>query len=222
MEDFERKKILSDYEKIADGPKAINDSNGLAAKALEHSTERKLLTKDMVTWQKDALDVLRVAAVTWDKCNECLQTNNEKQALQLLMASIKTITLLASDNALRMGRYQLQHALEAAGAKGAYAMLALDSEDKDRVELDTSDHNLFQHAHVEAITELRKFNRELESGRPKQQRKNGSYNHKGNWRGRGGGGRGNGAWRGRGNWRGRGRGALQQHQSYQRQEQKQE
>jgi hypothetical protein len=220
LEDFERKRMLSAYDKIQDGPKALKDDNGLATKAMGQSTAKKWLTKDLPLLQKEQLDVLRVAATTWDKCIQLDKMGQAEHAYKQAMQALRDITLLSSDNACRMGRYQLQNVLEQANVKGAYGMLQLGSDSAaDGSGLDVSDHNIIQHLHVEAIKELRQFSRDIEGNKAKQQPKN--FQSRG-WRGRGNGGRGSGAWRGRGNnWRGRG-GRSAAPESYRKQEQKQE
>ncbi len=62
----ERKRILGQYPKISEFPECIKDDNGMAARAISDSEQRKWVTERMPAIQRDHLEVACVAAATWE------------------------------------------------------------------------------------------------------------------------------------------------------------
>ena len=172
-----RKRIIARYPKSDDLPGAITDDNGLASKAISCPIGRRTVTQELPQLQRDALDVLRMAATGW---HQAIQNNDNAQRAEFLMEVIRDIAVISCDNAQRMAERQLRQAFELARAKGARAVIDLADNSTD---IDHKDTSLFQQAHVEAIQQIRKFNSAVE---PKG-RDNRSNRH-----GRGNGGRGGG------------------------------
>ena len=147
MERVQRKQLLKPYPKLHQLPKPVKDRNGLGARAITSKEDRKWIVTHLPQLQRDALEVVRVAASAWDSYLRA--GSNEK-----LLEAIKNITALATDNAQRIAQMQLQQTFEASGAKGAYAIMQLSP---DSSELDFNEHTLFQQAHIEALQDLKKY-----------------------------------------------------------------
>ena len=207
MDQMQRKQLLRAYPKLDGGlPKCIKDDNGLAAKAVGDATQRKWLITLVPTFQRDNLDVARVAA---SALQLSIQANDDPASkLEQMQHVLRDVLVLACDNAQKLAETQLKLTFESAGAKGAYSLMDLGPNTED---LD-DDGNILQQSHIEAIQELRKFNSAFKSSLtvPPHGGGGGQRNHNtyrgGN--GRGGFGRGRGAnnWRGgRGNYNNRDR-----------------
>ena len=115
-----------------------------------------MVTQEIPQLQRDALDVLRMAATGW---HQALQHNDNAQRSEFLMEVIRDIAVISCDNAQRMADRQLKQAFELAKAKGARAVIDLGDNSSD---IDFKDTSLFQQAHVEAIQQIRKFNSVME------------------------------------------------------------
>ena len=205
LEDGDRKRLLKPYLVLDQLPKPVKDDNGLAGKAIGSHADKKWLTTHLPNFQKDAMDVARVAASAWHTVLTANATPEEQ--FTLLSTAIKDILCIATDNAQRLARTQLRQLFDASGAKGAYALMDLDPATST---LDERDTNLLQQAHVEALQELKRFagavtpKKQQGQGSGQRRRQNGNG---GQWRGRGGGRGGNRSrGRGRGNYNGGGRG----------------
>lgn len=197
MERDKRKLIVKSYPKATKSfPKPVKDNNGLAARAISSKDDKKWLLERLPAIQGDALDVLRIATSAWH--SYLCTGSNEK-----LFEAIKDITSIAADNAQRLAQLQLKETFAASGAKGSYSIMDLSP---DSTELDTTEHSLFQQAHIEALQDLKKFTKSVDT--IKKPDKNGKHNsdkprHNGRpnfSRGRGGHddrnfGRGGGNWR---------------------------
>jgi hypothetical protein len=194
LEPAERKRTLSAYPKSNDLPSALIDSNGLAAKAVGDGQARKWALTQLPALQRETLDILRVAA-TGLHMGLAMQNQQQASAEQCahhLSSVLEDVIKLACDNAQRLAKTQLETIFEAAKAKGAYALLCTDP-DEEGCDVDEKNDNILQAAHVDAMAEIKKYNKSVEV--PKQNNRNGG--------GRGG----NGGGRGGGNgWRRRGRG----------------
>jgi hypothetical protein len=160
MDESQRKAVVNRHLKLDDLPKPIRDANGLGTRALGNTADKKWITNHLPGLQADALDVVRIAAATW---HLGLTSDLSPEARrQLYEDSIKDILVVAMDNAQKMARTQLKQAFEAAGAKGAYALLDFSPDSQD---LEPGDTNLFQPAHVHALQELRKYNATIDSAK---------------------------------------------------------
>jgi hypothetical protein len=207
MEDAERKGLLRPYAKFVELPSVIKDANGLGARALGNSADKKWIVSHVPGFQSDTLDIIRIAAGTWHSA--VTEQRDPAATLGLYEQAIKDILLIGADNAQRLARTQLRQTFEANGAKGAYALLDLGPDSQD---LDEKDSNLFQPAHVHALQELKKYNTAIDASKPKTkptQRNNGlrTFGNRGRGRGGGFGGRGNFGGRGYGS-RGGSRGSF--------------
>ena len=153
LEASRRKQVLRAYPKTdPDLPNIIKDENGLAAKAISDATSRKWITTLVPTFQRDNLDVARVAATGLQFSIN--NGDNDTPRIKHLHGVLRDVLVLACDNAQKLAETQLKLTLEAAGAKGAYSLLDLSPNTQD---LDFDDGNLLQQSHVEAIQELRRF-----------------------------------------------------------------
>ena len=151
LEAAKRKRIITRYPKSDDLPGAITDDNGLAAKAISCPNGRRAVTQDLPQLQRDALDVLRMSATGW---HQALQHDDPTTRAEFLMEVIRDVAVIAADNAQRMAQKQLKQAFELSKAKGAMAIIDLGDNSTD---IDFKDTNVFQHAHVEAIQQIRKY-----------------------------------------------------------------
>ena len=199
-----RKKVLSQYPKWDGMPQPIRDENGLANRALAGES-KKWITTDLVRFQQDTLDALRIATAAWDRI---LTQNHDQQLLESTICALQDLTVLLGDNAARLGRFQLQSAFEAAGAKSAASLLQCDP-NSEQIEFDLSVHTLFQQAHLDAIHDLQQYNSRIDSAMRSKSKNGQQNNYRGGGRGfrgdrqRGRGGKGsynsnNSSWRGRG------------------------
>jgi hypothetical protein len=192
LEDTDRKKVLSRYPKSDAFPKPIKDDNGLAGRAIPQ-TEKKWVCNHLPSAQKDALDILRVAATGWQAA--LATPDNGPAQLDTLFTVVRDIVVLATDNAQRLARTQLKQTFELGGAKGAYSLMDLGP---DSQALDERDYNILQQAHIESLQELKRYNKTVDEAK-------GNNNNKSGGRGKGRGGYGNGGgWRSRGGGKGRG------------------
>ena len=185
MDASQRKQIMRAYPKSTpDLPKIIKDDNGLGAKAISDATSRKWLTSLVPTFQRDNLDVARVAAAGLQLSFDF--DGDSAARVQHLHGTLRDVLVLACDNAQKLAETQLKLTFEAAGAKGAYSLMDLSPTTQD---LDFSDGNLLQQSHIEAIQELRKFNASFIKPNNNKHRP-GHYLNRGGRGGRGRGGRG--------------------------------
>ena len=204
MEQADRNRIIRQYNRHQGLPEPIRDSNELGGRAVTTKDDKKWLVTHLPQLQRDAIDIIRIASAAWQAAIDIQQPQRQ---LDLMQAAIRDITAIASDNAQRMGKLQLQQTFEAAGAKGAYTIINLEENTAD---IDVNEHSLFQQAHIEALQDLKRFTTTIDTS--KRQEKKPHTDNRGN---RGSGrrqdfGRGNGgSFRGRGGYgfgRGRGRG----------------
>lgn len=156
MEADERKKLLRPYPKCDDLPKCIKDTNGLAAKAIPDGMQRKWVLTHLPQLQRESLDALRVAATGLDHVGSLMDSEARAAAACRVLQDLVS---LLSDNGQRIGQLQLKQAFEAAKCAGAYSMLDLDDGSTD---INTTDHTLFQHGHVEAMGQLRKYKQAID------------------------------------------------------------
>ena len=154
-----RKRTISRYPKSDQLPKAITDDNGLASKAIADPVGKRTVTQDLPQLQRDALDVLRMAATGW---HQALQLEGNTPRSEFLMEVIRDIAIISCDNAQRMAEKQLRQAFEHAKAKGAQAIIDLGDNSSS---IDYEDHSIFQLAHVDAIQQIRKYNAAVEPRR---------------------------------------------------------
>ena len=198
LEASERKILLKQYAKPEGLPKTLRDDNGLAAKAIGDGKDKKTFLNTIPQFQREALDILRVATAGWQ---HALNIQDPSARANFLVRAIRDVVVLSADNAQRMAEVQIKGIFEAAGAKGGQAFVRCDLKNAD-ADIDFDDNNIVQAAHIEAMSDLRKFSSQI---KPKTNNGKGKRNHN-----QGGGSRwrGGGGWRGRGNgnWRGRGRG----------------
>ena len=202
MDQMQRKQLLRAYPKLDGGlPKCIKDDNGLAAKAVGDATQRKWLITLVPTFQRDNLDVARVAA---SALQLSIQDNDDPASkFEQMQHALRDVLVLACDNAQKLAETQLKLTFESAGAKGAYSLMDLGPNTED---LD-DDGNILQQSHIEAIQELRKFNNAFKSSLTGGGGQRNHSTYRGD-NGRGGSGRGRSAknWRGgRGNYNNRDR-----------------
>jgi hypothetical protein len=180
----ERKRILGAYPKISDFPECIKDENGMAARAISDTEQRKWVTERLPAIQKDHLEVARVAAATWELAS--MSTDMESR-MHLFDRGIKDIISLSINSAQRSAEAQLKQSFKGAGAEGSYSLLDLSPDTR---QLDLGDNNIFQQAHLDAMAELRKFKQSIDAN------KKSDAHGKGNGGGRGAGGKGRGGGKG--------------------------
>lgn len=205
MDAADRQRIMGRYPKKSKQlPSALCDHNGLAAKAFADNASKKWALTQLPACQREALDVLRLAAMGLH-AGENMADSTAK--LEFFRQTLRDIAVIACDNAQRMAKTQLDLVFEAAGTKGARALLnfapTIQGGLQD-VDLDLQDDNILQASHVDAMQEIRKYSNSVEQARKKF---NGNGNRRGGKGGRGGGrrhyrnggggkgGRGNGSWR---------------------------
>jgi hypothetical protein len=202
MDAAERKRTLNAYPKSGDLPSALTDSNGLAAKAVGDGQARKLVLTQLPALQRESLDALRVAA-TGLHMGLQMQNAPPEQRVAHLQSVLADVVKIICDNAQRVAKTQLEAVFDAAKAKGAYALLQIDPTEES-CDIDEKNDNILQSAHVDAMAEIKKYNRSVETTKPKfpgRGRGGGRGGNGSGWRGRGG--RGGNNWRGgRGNFRG--------------------
>ena len=185
----ERKRALSAYPKSSDLPSALVDSNGLAAKAVGDGQARKWALTQLPALQRETLDILRVAAtgLHMGLAMQNQQQPSAEQCVHHLVSVLEDVIKLTCDNAQRLAKTQLETIFEAAKAKGAYALLETDPGEQS-CDIDEKNDNILQAAHVDAMAEIKKYNKSVEVSKPNNR----------NGGGRGGGRGGNNGWRGRG------------------------
>ena len=210
MEAGDRSKILRGYPKIRKGPQPLTDYNGLAGKLLQAHKQKQVITKDLPGYQRDDLDVLRIAAQGWSAALNYDDNDDPAQAIQQACQALRDITYIVCDNAARKAKQQLQLTFEAVDAKGAYAVCDLDPKSND-CELDASCHSIIQDMHVAAITRIKKLSNSCKQKAHKPKNENKSYRNNNNYNSYRG-GRG-GSFRGRGGSY-RGRGGFQKYVSW--------
>jgi hypothetical protein len=195
MEAGERKALLGKYPKAEKGlPKPLRDDNGLGAKAVQDTHERKFLFINIPLFQKEGLDILRVSAVSWDQAATAAEAGDLQQSVNILFGAVRDITVLAADNAQRLADMQIKGVFDAAGVKGAHSFVRNGGgEDAD---IDLDDTNVVQQAHVEAMSDLWKMASHLRPARnaKDQKRNDGFRGHGRGGGGKGGGGKGGGRW----------------------------
>ena len=146
----DRTKITKKYAEPVDFPKAIEDENGLAAKALPQE-QRDWTTKTLPKLQRQELESIKIAAAG---LHMALSNADGARKFEFMSACLRDIIILSVDNAQKMAKSQLQEAFKAAKAPGAYALCKLESLDS---ELQLSDNSIFQACHVEAIKTFRSY-----------------------------------------------------------------
>ena len=201
----DRKRILSKYPIFNDLPRAIEDTNKLAAPAIKDAATRRWIIDRLPKLQQRAIDITRVAAAAWD--HNLDESDNNEQKLTYMLQAVKDVAILATSLAQSLAKTQLQSTLEAAGVPGAYSLLHLAS-DEPKIEL--SEHTIFQTPHIQAIKEFRSFSKTVQQqsvDRYKQSKNN--YRRGGGFRGPSFGNRQQNSNSGyRGGYRGGGRGGY--------------
>ena len=143
--------------------------------------------------------------MAWQRATTARASDNREEELAGYREAIRDITTIAGDNACKIGKLQLQRALEAANCKGAYNLMSLAPTDAD---LDLNDGSIFQQSHIEAMQDLKRYNNAIGTksiqGQRQQHRNSGQGNGNNYWQSFGS--RFRGAGRGRGFQRGGGRG----------------
>lgn len=194
MDASERKRTISAYPKSQQLPQALTDANGLAAKAVGEGPAKKWALTTLPALQREALDVLRVAAVGLHAARN--NNNGQARIVQLEQTLVDVITL-ASDNAQRMARTQLETIFDAAGTKGAMALINLDPDADHQVEIDVADNSILQAVHVDAMQEIKKYARAVQP----EKKQSGGRGGRGGRRGNGGKGGGKDRYGNRNKWR---------------------
>ena len=177
----ERKRIMSGYPKIEGFPECIKDDNGMAARAIADAEQRKWVTERLPAIQRDHLDVARVAAASWELA---FMADSPEHRLQLFDKGIRDIITLSVNNAQRSAETQLKQSFKSAGAEGSYSLLDLTP---NTLQLDLSDTNVFQQAHLDSMAELRKFKQSIGANKKSHTHNNRGGGGKGGGKGRGGG-----------------------------------
>lgn len=152
LQQADRKRLLKVYGHFEEGslPKPLKDANNMAATAMGDAKDKKWVTVHAPAFQKDALDVVQVAALAMHSVADAA---DEAAAADIMRQALLDVLLLAGDNAQRIARVQLDRVFEAANAKGALSLIDLDGDD----DLDPLNDNIIQGAHVDSIGEHRKF-----------------------------------------------------------------
>ena len=207
LPDDERKRLMRNVPKYT-GVEAVTDKNGLATKGMQPK-EKKWVTSNLVNFQRDNTDIIRVAAAA-------LTTLEQRQGdcFERVYEAVIAMARLAGDNMQKAANLQLQHCLEHTKATGSdYLIKFENNEDKFSYE----DRNIFQQAHLDAVKEFKRFATQFEKAKeiPKKDDKykrnqgrgygGGRTTYQG-YRGSGGfgGGRSRGGGRGGGGFRGGG------------------
>lgn len=194
IEASERKKILRKYPKSDDLPQQLRDDSGIAAKALGDNKDKRWLITELPKYQKDAIDVLRIAATARVQA-ATYGPDQGPQAIEFLLDCLRDITIISCDNAQRFAETQIKGVFDSTDAKGALTLVKTNLDGPD-CDIDPKEHTILQQAHLDAITELRKFSSQLGRG-----------NSNGGGRGKGNGHGGKGGWQrnfGRGGGKGKG------------------
>ncbi len=148
----ERKKLLRNVPKYH-GIEPITDKNGLAAKGMQND-KKKLVTKDLVNFQRDNIDVFRLATSAAVNLE-----NGGQDAVQKAGDALVAIARVAMDNAQKAATLQLQYCMEHAKASGADYLINY-SVDNDKFSVE--DRNIFQQAHLDAVKEFKRFTTQVE------------------------------------------------------------
>jgi hypothetical protein len=180
----ERKRILATYPKIEGFPECIKDDNGMAARAIADTEQRKWINERLPATQRDNLEIARVAAATWELA---FMAEDQTQRMHLFDKGIRDIIALSINNAQRSAETQLKLSFKGAGAEGSYSLLDLTPT---TLQLDMADTNIFQQAHLDSMAELRKFKQSIDAN------KKADNHNKGGGGGKGGGGKGRGGGKG--------------------------
>ena len=204
METHIRKQIMASHPKVEPLPKVLKDSNGLATLGIQHQFMRNQISTKYPDHQRDALEIIRVIAGVYQRIR------NQEVDSSELPKIFEDLLSIASDNAQRLAKAQLDASINARQQKGAMSLL-------DRDKFDFKDDNIIQSSHVQAISTLAKAKANIQKALPRSQTS--SYQSQ-KPRSRGGGSRGRsngynggrGGKRGRGGSRGRGRGRGQSNQ----------
>ena len=201
FEPAERKRILKRYAKIA-LPKCIKDDNGLAVHAIGADANiKKWVTERYPALQREHLDVVRIAAASWQHACS-LRDTDPAAAAETLVSGMRDVIALSCESAQRAAQQQLKQTLDAAGQSSAYAMLDLTA---DTTQIDFNDSNVLQHAHLDIFSDLKDFRGAIESARPKRTGPTASSGRgSGNQGYQGGRGGGKGAKGGKGGGKGKG------------------
>ena len=181
----ERKTTLAKWRKFEDWPLPLGDKNGLAGKVLQGQGQLKqFVTSDISKFQRNELDIIRMAADAWDACigNDYSTEQKADRAVQAL----RDITILSTDNAQFMAKRQLECIFEGAKAKGAYALLRMDQSEESDIDLASAE--MFQPSYANAVKEFRKVTKTVEpqNKQPPFGSRGGFNNRRGGFRGRGG------------------------------------
>ena len=155
----ERNAVVKRYPKPGQLPKPITDENGLGARAITGASDKKWLLTNIPQFQRDAIDVLRMATSAWQSA---LTARSAEEQAKILLSAITDITGIAGDNAQKLAQAQLKTTFEAGGAKGAYTIMDLAG---DSAEIDFNEHSLFQQAHIEALQDLKKYNLSIDGAK---------------------------------------------------------
>ena len=109
MDQMQRKQLLRAYPKLDGGlPKCIKDDNGLAAKAVGDATQRKWLITLVPTFQRDNLDVARVAASALQLSIQANDAYDPASKLEQMQHVLRDVLVLACDNAQKLAATQLK------------------------------------------------------------------------------------------------------------------
>ena len=149
----DRKKLIAPYPRY-DLPASIRDDNGLAGRSIAGSDKKWIITH-LPQLQRDNLDVARVACAAWHQAEAAPPSLRS----DILERAMRDVLALAMDNAQRAAQTQLKQTFKAAGAEGAYALMALDPSKE--THLDLQDNNLIQQAHADAMQDLKRFHKEF-------------------------------------------------------------
>ena len=163
----DRKSKLANYRKFESFPTAKVDQNGLVGKIFSGQGQLKQAVTELSKHQRNALDIARIAADTWDSCLEGEPSN---EMFERALKALRDIMELSFDNAQFMAKKQLEHVFEAAQAKGAYALLHFDTSEGSDIDLCSDE--ILQPAYVKAIESFRKISKSVEPHK-KQSTKNG-------------------------------------------------
>jgi hypothetical protein len=180
----ERATILRKFPKPSIFPEALTDKNGLATLGINDGVKRSLITTTYPALQRNAMDLARMSLSAFHNLR-----NGDTFSHDGILEILRDITTVAMDNAQILAQKQLQLSLETRKFKAALSLSK---------NLDHSDTNIIQADHVNAISELNKFNKIVSPSKPfVPNRGGGSRGSRGGSRGRG---------YKRGSYRGRGRG----------------
>ena len=89
----DRKRILSKYPIFNDLPRAIEDTNKLAAPAIKDAATRRWIIDRLPKLQQRAIDITRVEAAAWDYNLDESVSNEQK--LTYMLQAVKDVAILA-------------------------------------------------------------------------------------------------------------------------------